>query len=99
MPDTLFVYIMLPWTPLKKIFFASRIAAKNGGENAVCQGVQNQYAHRIDDLTVILPYCDCADFYDNYNGFVFVAQKDDGHIEPVGDYHPQWITKLLATVK
>ena len=73
--------------------------AKNSVANAVCQEVQNQYAHRIDDLTVILPYCDCADFYDNYNGFVLVAQKDDGHIEPVGDYHPQWIIKLLATVK
>lgn len=73
--------------------------AKNSWANAVCQEVQNQYAHRIDDLTVILPYCDYADFYDNYNGFVLVAQNDDGHIEPVGDYHPQWIIKLLATVK
>ena len=73
--------------------------AKNSGANAVCQEVQNQYAHRIDDLTVILPYCDYADFYDNYNGFVLVAQKEDGHIEPVGDYLPQWIINLLATVK
>lgn len=85
--------------PVEENLLRIKNRAKNGGENVVCQGVQNQYAHRIDDLTVILPYCDCADFYDNYNGFVFVAQKDDGHIEPVGDYHPQWITKLLATVK
>ena len=73
--------------------------ANNRGENAVCQEVQNQYAHRIDDLTVILPYCDCADFYDNHNGFVLVAQKANGRIETVGDYCPQWITNLLVTVK
>ncbi len=73
--------------------------AKNSGANAVYQEVQNQYAHRMDDLTVVLPYCDCADFYDNYNGFALIARKVDGHIESVGDYHPQWTTKLLATVK
>mgnify|MGYP004477469011 FL=1 len=73
--------------------------AKNSGANTIPQEVQNRYAHRMDDLTVILPYCDCADFYDNYNGFVLVAQKADGHIEPAANYRPQWITKLLATVK
>lgn len=73
--------------------------AKNSGANAVCQEVQNQYAHRMDDLTVVLPYCDCADFYDNYNGFALVARKIDRRIEPIGDYRPKWITKLLATVK
>ena len=73
--------------------------AKNGGANAVCQEVQAQYVHRFDDLTTILSYCDCADFYDNYNGFALVARKIDRRIEPIGDYRPKWITKLLATVK
>ena len=73
--------------------------AKNGGSNAVRQEVQNQYAHRMDDLTVILPYCDCADFYDNYNGFALIARKVDGHIELVGNYRPQWITQLLSVAK
>ena len=72
---------------------------KNGGSNAEPQAVQNQYAHRFDDLTAILPYCDSADFYDNYNGFVLVARKADGHIEPVGTYCPQWITQLLSAAK
>lgn len=69
--------------------------AKNGGLNAVPQEVQVQYIHRFDDLIAILSYCDSADFYDNYNGFVLVARKVDGHIESVGDYRPQWITQLL----
>lgn len=73
--------------------------AKNSGANAIPQEVQKQYAHRMDDLTVVLPYCDCADFYDNYNGFALVARKIDRRIEPIGDYRPKWITKLLATVK
>lgn len=70
--------------------------AKNGGLNAVFQEIQAQYIHRFDDLAAILSYCDSVDFYDNYNGFVFVARKVDGRIEPVGDYHPQWITQLLS---
>ena len=44
--------------PVEENLLRIKNRAKNGGENAVCQGVQNQYAHRIDDLTVILPYCD-----------------------------------------
>ena len=85
--------------PVEENLLRTKNRAKNSGANAIPQEVQNQYAHRIDDLTVMLPYCDCADFYDNYNGFVLVAQKIDRRIEPIGDYHPQWITKLLATVK
>lgn len=46
-------------------------------------------------ISVERSYCDSADFYDNYNGFVLVARKVDGHIESVGDYRPQWITQLL----
>lgn len=85
--------------PVEENLHRIKNRAKNSVANAVCQEVQNQYAHRMDDLTVVLPYCDCADFYDNYNGFALIARKVDGHIESVGDYHPQWITKLLATVK
>lgn len=73
--------------------------AKNGGSNAVPQEVQAQYFHRFDNLTTILSYCDSADFYDNYNGFVLVARKVDGRIEPIGDYRPQWITQLLSVAK
>lgn len=72
---------------------------KNDGSNAVPQEVQAQYFHRFDNLAAILSYCDSADFYDNYNGFVLVARKADGHIEPVGDYRPQWITQLLSAAK
>lgn len=85
--------------PVDENLLRTNNRAKNSGANAIPQEVQNQYAHRMDDLTVVLPYCDCADFYDNYNGFALIARKVDGHIESVGDYHPQWITKLLATVK
>ena len=72
---------------------------KNGGPNTDIKEVQAQYARRFDDLTAILSYCDSADFYDNYNGFVLVARKADGHIEPVGTYCPQWITQLLSATK
>lgn len=85
--------------PVNENLLRIKNRAKNSWANAIPQEVQNQYAHRMDDLTMILPYCDCADFHDNYNGFTLVARKIDRRIEPIGDYHPQWITKLLATVK
>ena len=73
--------------------------AKNGGLNTIPQEVQVQYVHRFDNLTAILSYCDCADFYDNYNGFVLVARKVAGRIEPVSDCRPKWITQLLSIAK
>ena len=43
----------------------------------------------------MLPYCDEAEFYDNDNGFVLVAEYRNGEIRTVGSRHPLWLMELL----
>ena len=85
--------------PVEENLLRIKNRTKNGGLNTDHQEVRAQCARRLNDLIAAFPYCDNADFYDNYNGFVLVAQKVNGRIEPVGDYHPQWITQLLSAAK
>lgn len=80
--------------PVEENLLRIKNRAKNSGANTNPQEVQVQYVHRFDNITAILSCCDCADFYDNYNGFALVARKIDRCIEPIGDYHPQWIQRL-----
>lgn len=80
--------------PVEENLLRIKNRAKNSGANTIPQEVQVQYVHRFDNITAILSCCDCADFYDNYNGFALVARKIDRCIEPIGDYHPQWIQRL-----
>ena len=40
-------------------------------------------------------YCDEAEFYDNDNGFVKVAEYRNGEIRPVGSFCPGWLKELL----
>lgn len=44
----------------------------------------------------VLPYCDEAVFYDNYNGFVEVAEYHNGELLLKGDYRPAWVLELQA---
>lgn len=41
-----------------------------------------------------LPYCDTAEFYDNDNGFVLVAEYRNGELLLVGENTPRWILEL-----
>ena len=42
--------------PVEENLLRIKNRAKNGGENAVCQEVLNQYAHRFDNLTGVLQH-------------------------------------------
>lgn len=46
-------------------------------------------------MTKVLPYCDEAEFYDNGNGFVKVAEYRNGEIRPVGTLRPAWLVELM----
>ena len=49
-----------------------------------------------ESLARILPYCDTAVFYDNNNGFVEVAEYQNGQLLLKGSYRPQWIVDLAG---
>ena len=69
---------------------------RKGGHDIPAEDVKRRYASRFSDLLKILPYCDTAQFYDNENGFQFVAEYRNGELLPVGDYRPEWLAELLG---
>ena len=45
-------------------------------------------------MAKILPYCDEAEFYDNDNGFVKVAEYRNGELRTIGKHRPKWLVEL-----
>lgn len=69
---------------------------RKGGHDIPAEDVKRRYQSRFSDLLKVLPYCDTAQFYDNENGFQFVAEYRNGEILPVGDFRPEWLSELLG---
>ncbi len=69
---------------------------KRGGHIGI-RTVGRQFEERWNDVRTFLPYCDEAEFYDNDNGFVKVAEYRNGELIPIGDYRPQWLDELIKT--
>ena len=53
---------------------------RRGGHNISEVDVERRFAGRWDAVARILPYCDTAEFYDNDNGFVEVAEYRNGEL-------------------
>ena len=49
---------------------------------------------RWEAVAKVLPYCDEAEFYDNDNGFVKVAEYRNGELRTVGKHRPKWLAEL-----
>ena len=76
----------------------SRIAnrVKRGGHDIPTQDVERRFAGRWEAVAKVLPYCDEAEFYDNDNGFVLVAEYRNGELRTVGSLVPGWLKELRA---
>ncbi len=76
----------------------SRIAnrVKRGGHNIPATDVERRFAGRWEAVSKVLPYCDEAEFYDNDNGFVLVAEYRNGELRTVGSFIPGWLKELRA---
>lgn len=68
----------------------------HGGHNIPSETVLRRFASRWKAVADVLPYCDEATFYDNYNGFVEVAEYRNGELLLKGDYRPNWVLELKA---
>ena len=75
----------------------SRIAnrVKRGGHDIPQDDVVRRFAGRWEAVAKVLPYCDEAEFYDNDNGFMLVAEYRNGELRTVGSRRPQWLMELL----
>ena len=58
------------------------------------QDVERRFAGRWEAVAKVLPYCDEAEFYDNDNGFVMVAEYRNGELRTVGNIDPMWLKEL-----
>lgn len=67
---------------------------KRGGHNIQDDDVVRRFAGRWEAVRKVLPFCDEAEFYDNDNGFVKVAEYRNGEIRPVGQLRPKWLDEL-----
>lgn len=68
---------------------------KRGGHDIPHDDVLRRFSGRWEAIAKVLPYCDEAEFYDNDNGFVKVAEYRNGELRSVGQLRPQWLTDLL----
>ena len=60
------------------------------------EDVLRRFAGRWEAVAKVLPYCDEARFFDNYNGFVEVAEYINGELIVKGDARPLWVQELRA---
>lgn len=70
------------------------IATKRGGHNIGTEDVLRRFAGRWEAVAKVLPYCDEARFFDNDNGFVEVAEYQNGELQLLGDLRPAWVQEL-----
>ena len=66
----------------------------HGGHDTCREDVLRCFAGRWEDVANVLPYCDEAHFFDNYNGFVEVAEYKNGELLLKGDNRPDWVLEL-----
>ena len=66
----------------------------HGGHNIREEDVLRRFAGRWEAVAKILPYCDEACFFDNYNGFVEVGKYVNGELITNGDNPPAWLREL-----
>ncbi|MBQ9045187.1 MAG: hypothetical protein IJ112_04500 [Oscillospiraceae bacterium] len=71
----------------------------HGGHDIRETDVVRRFAGRWEAVAKVLPYCDEAHFFDNYNGFVEVAEYVNGELILKGSNPPTWARELEAFLK
>ncbi len=69
---------------------------RRGGHDIHHEDVLRRFEGRWEAVGKVLPYCDEAEFYDNDNGFVLVAEYRNGELQLFGECRPNWILELKA---
>lgn len=67
---------------------------RKGGRSVSAEEVRRSYLHRFEVLPLILPYCDSAQFYDNENGFRYVAEYRNGEVIHADNRYPDWLKEM-----
>ena len=89
-------YIGLDSAEESLLRIANRV--KRGGHDISQEDVLRRFEGRWEAVAKVLPYCDEAEFYDNDNGFVLVAEYQNGELRTIGSLRPQWLAELMANL-
>lgn len=68
---------------------------QRGGHNIPQEDVERRFGRQANALRQLLPYCNEAKFFDNYNGFVQVGEYRNGKVLPLGQSTPAWFKALM----
>ena len=68
----------------------------HGGHSIREEDVLRRFSGRWEAVAKVLPYCDEARFFDNYNGFVEVAEYVNGELIIKGSNSPAWLKELMG---
>ncbi len=71
-----------------------RNRVEKGGHNIPPDTVKMRFQNCFKALEKILPYCDEASFFDNYNGFNQVAEYKNGELIITVTDPPQWVLQM-----
>lgn len=71
----------------------------HGGHDIREEDVLRRFAGRWEAVAKVLSYCDEAHFFDNYNGFVEVAEYVNGELIVKGNRLPAWVKELHEYLK
>ena len=85
-----YVGLDTPEDSLERI--ANRV--RRGGHNISTDDVLRRFAGRWEAVSKVLPYCDEVHFFDNFNGFVKVAEYKHGELLLIGELRPSWVLEL-----
>ena len=72
---------------------------KRGGHDIPHESVTRRFEGRWEAVSKVLPYCDEAEFYDNDNGFVKVAEYRNGEFRRIGTNTCTWVDELGEYLK
>ena len=72
---------------------------RRGGHNIPHDDVIRRFEGRWKAVSKVLPYCDDAEFYDNDNGFVKVAEYRNGEFRRIGTKTCTWVDDLGAYLR
>jgi len=70
-----------------------------GGCDISRRNIENSFSRRYDDLIAILPYCNEANFFDNENGFVSIAEYKNKKWSQLAEALPEWMVSFLEYIK
>ncbi len=71
---------------------------EKGGHNIPLETVKARFQNRFESLKKVLPYCDEAVFFDNYNGFKQVAEYKNGELIITVANPPQWLLQMKEEI-